>query len=34
MTSNSEWDDNDFPLAYLITIRTFGTWLTAMNADR
>lgn len=21
------WDDNDFPLAYLITIRTFGTWL-------
>ena len=27
MTSNTEWDDNDFPLAYLITIRTFGTWL-------
>jgi REP element-mobilizing transposase RayT len=22
-----EWDDNDWPLAYLITIRTFGTWL-------
>jgi REP element-mobilizing transposase RayT len=21
------WDDNVFPLAYLITIRTFGTWL-------
>lgn len=21
------WDDADFPLAYLITIRTFGTWL-------
>lgn len=21
------WDDNEFPLAYLITIRTFGTWL-------
>ena len=22
-----DWDDNDFPLAYLITIRTYGTWL-------
>jgi REP element-mobilizing transposase RayT len=22
-----EWDDNAFPTAYLITIRTFGTWL-------
>jgi|SRR5882757_7501227 len=21
------WDDNHFPLAYLITFRTFGTWL-------
>jgi len=21
------WDDAEFPLAYLITIRTFGTWL-------
>lgn len=21
------WDDNEFPLAYLITVRTFGTWL-------
>src|SRR5438874_7686974 len=21
------WDDSDFPLAYLITMRTFGTWL-------
>ncbi len=21
------WDDNQFPLAYLITIRTYGTWL-------
>ncbi len=21
------WDDNTFPLAYLITIRTYGTWL-------
>lgn len=25
--SNSEWDDNQFPLAYHITIRTYGTWL-------
>jgi len=25
--TNYEWDDNVFPLAYLITIRTFGTWL-------
>jgi REP element-mobilizing transposase RayT len=24
---NEEWDDNVFPLAYLITIRTYGTWL-------
>lgn len=24
---NNDWDDNTFPLAYLITIRTFGTWL-------
>ena len=24
---NSDWDDNEFPLAYLITIRTHGTWL-------
>lgn len=22
-----QWDDNEFPIAYLITIRTFGTWL-------
>jgi REP element-mobilizing transposase RayT len=22
-----DWDDNDIPLAYLITIRTYGTWL-------
>ena len=22
-----DWDDNEFPLAYLITIRTYGTWL-------
>ena len=21
------WDDNDYPLAYLITVRTYGTWL-------
>jgi len=25
--SDYEWDDNEFPLAYLITIRTYGTWL-------
>ena len=25
--SDYEWDDNDLPLAYLITIRTFGSWL-------
>ena len=24
---NYDWDDNDVPLAYLITIRTYGTWL-------
>jgi REP element-mobilizing transposase RayT len=22
-----DWDQNDFPLAYLITLRTYGTWL-------
>lgn len=22
-----EWEENSFPLAYLITFRTFGTWL-------
>ncbi len=22
-----EWDDREFPLAYLITFRTYGTWL-------
>ena len=27
MTNDIEWDDNEFPLAYLITIRTYGTWL-------
>jgi len=21
------WEDNEFPLDYLITIRTYGTWL-------
>lgn len=21
------WDDNTFPLAYLVTFRTYGTWL-------
>lgn len=25
--SDYEWDDNEFPLAYFITIRTYGTWL-------
>ena len=25
MTDNL-WDDNEFPIAYLITIRTYGTW--------
>src|SRR3954447_16905115 len=24
---NFDWDDNDAPLAYLITVRTYGTWL-------
>ena len=24
---DSDWDDNDFPIAYLITFRTYGTWL-------
>jgi len=24
---NLDWDDNESPLAYLITFRTFGTWL-------
>ena len=24
---NGEWDDNTFPLAYHITIRTYGTWM-------
>ena len=24
---HNEWDDNEFPIAYLITFRTFGTWL-------
>ena len=22
-----EWDDNEYPLAYFITLRTYGTWL-------
>jgi len=25
--SNELWDDNEFPLAFLITFRTYGTWL-------
>lgn len=24
---NIDWDDNQWPLAYLITFRTYGTWL-------
>lgn len=24
---NNEYDYNEFPLAYLITLRTYGTWL-------
>jgi REP element-mobilizing transposase RayT len=24
---NLDWDDNQWPLAYLITFRTYGTWL-------
>lgn len=24
---NDFWDDNEFPLGYLITVRTYGTWL-------
>ena len=22
-----DWDDNEYPLGYLITVRTYGTWL-------
>ncbi len=25
--TNHDWDDNEIPLAYLITFRTYGTWL-------
>ena len=25
--TNELWEDNEYPLAYLITFRTFGTWL-------
>ena len=25
--TNKNWDDNEAPLAYLITFRTYGTWL-------
>ena len=28
---NNDWDDNEAPLAYLITFRTFGTWLHGKN---
>jgi len=24
---NFDWDENEYPLAYLITFRTYGTWL-------
>ena len=24
---DNDWDDNTFPLAYLLTFRTYGTWL-------
>ena len=27
MSKYLEWDDNEFPLGYLITLRTYGTWL-------
>ena len=27
INSYESWDDSEFPLAYLITIRTYGTWL-------
>ena len=27
MTNFIDWDDNQFPLAYFVTFRTFGTWL-------
>ena len=26
------WDDNEYPLTYLITFRTYGTWLHGENA--
>lgn len=25
--TNQDWDGNEGPLAYLITFRTYGTWL-------
>ena len=28
---NNDWDDNEAPLAYLITFRTLGTWLHGNN---
>jgi REP element-mobilizing transposase RayT len=27
------WDDNEYPLAYLITFRTYGTWLHGDERD-
>ena len=35
--TNHDWDDNEEPLAYLITFRTYGTWLHGddrMSMDR
>jgi REP element-mobilizing transposase RayT len=31
MSNEYEYDDNIFPLAYLITLRSFGTWLHGDN---
>lgn len=29
--NDNDWDDNETPLAYLITFRTYGTWLHGDN---
>ncbi len=37
MVDYLDWDDNELPLAYLITFRTYGTWLHGderMSVDR
>ncbi|HMT07731.1 MAG TPA: hypothetical protein PKA82_06975 [Pyrinomonadaceae bacterium] len=31
---DSDFDENEFPLGYLITFRTYGTWLHGTNANR